>query len=317
MPLDEALNRFASVSKDDLTDLSEGGAGGVIAEGESQLVIFKGQEVRKVLHDGEWWFSVVDVIAALTGSQRARKYWSDLKSQLSEKEGFSELSAQIGQLPLPSPDGKSHPSDVANIETLLRIIQSVPSPRAEPFKRWLARVGYERILEIQNPEIAIKRAILTYQLQGRSDDWIEKRIRSIVVRKELTSEWKKRGIEEGKEYAVLTNVISMNTFGVDTKGHGRVKNLPAAQAARLRDHMTDLELIFTMLGEKSTTEIARSKDAQGFGPNLQAAKAGGQVAGVARKQLENETGVSVVSRKNFIGTAQREADPEKLTSKKS
>ena len=189
---------------------------------------------------------------------------------------------KIGQLPLPGADAKLYPTDVASAETLFRIIQSIPSPRAEPFKRWLARVAYERIQEIQNPEIAIKRAILTYQLQGRSDDWIEKRIRTIVARKELTSEWKKRGVKEGQEYAVLTNVISEHTFGIGSKDHKRVKGL---KTQNLRDHMTDLELIFTMLGEKSTTEIAKTRDAQGFNKNLGAARAGGSVAGVARVQL--------------------------------
>lgn len=315
MPMDEALERIARVKKDELeesgTQLEPGSE--LIADGQYEMIAFKEHDVRKVFHSGEWWFSVVDVIAAVTESGRARKYWSDLKSQLTDKEGFSELSENIGQLPMPGVDGKLYPTDVANTETILRIIQSIPSPRAEPFKRWLAKVGYERIQEIQNPEIAIKRAIMTYQLQGRSNDWIEKRIRGIVVRNDLTDEWKKRGIQKGKEYAVLTNVISTATFGgVTVEGHKRMKGL---KNHNLRDHMTDLELIFTMLGEKSTTEIAKAKDAKGLYQNVQAAKAGGTVAGLARTELEKETGQKVVSRNNFLGKDQRIADPERLTLK--
>ena len=222
------------------------------------------------------------------------------------------MSEKIGQLDLPGRDGKLYPTDVVNTETLLRIIQSIPSPRAEPFKRWLARVGYERIEEIQNPEIAIKRAILDYQLRGRSNDWIEKRIRTIVARKELTAEWRKRGISEGKQFAILTNVISTATFGnITVEGHQQIKGL--AKHHNLRDHMTDLELIFTMLGEKSTTEIARVRNAQGFDQNVQTAKAGGKVAGTARRELEAQTGQRVVSSANFLGAAQRVADPARLT----
>lgn len=185
---------------------------------------------------------------------------------------------------------------------------------AEPFKRWLARVGYERIEEIQNPEIAIKRAILDYQLQGRSNDWIEKRIRTIVTRKELTAEWKKRGVSEGKQFAMLTNVISTATFdGVTVQGHMQVKGL--AKHHNLRDHMTDLELIFTMLGEKSTTEISRVRNAQGFDQNVRTARAGGKVAGTARRELEAQTGQRVVSSGNFLGAKQRAADPTRLTQK--
>jgi len=315
MPFEEAVDRFAAVTMEELEEVGTEGTD-LIPEGELALVPFKDKEIRKVFHSGEWWFSVVDVIAALTESSRPRKYWADLKRQLSEREGFSELSEKIGQLPMPAEDGKARETDVANTETLLRIVQSVPSPKAEPFKRWLAKVGYERIQEIQNPEIAIKRAILTYQLQGRSDDWIEKRIRSIVVRKELTSEWKKRGVQEGKQYAMLTNIISSATFGgVTIDGHKRIKGLKPHH--NLRDHMTDLELIFTMLGEKSTTEIAQTRDTKGFYQNAKAAESGGQVAGTARKQLERETGKQVLSRSNFLGNNRRQADPQRLTAKKS
>lgn len=306
--LEQALDRFAALTRAEAED--DPRPAELIPEGMSQLVAFKGYEIRKVFHDGEWWFSVVDVISALTESANPRRYWSDLKRQLTDREGFSELYGEIVQLKMTAGDGKERETDAVTAESLLRVIQSVPSPRAEPLKRWLARVGYERIQEIQNPEIAIKRAILAYQIEGRSDDWIEKRIRSIVTRRELTGEWKRRGIEEGKEYAILTNLISMNTFGIDNRGHKRIKGL---KQHNLRDHMTDLELIFTMLGEKSTTEIARKRDASGFEENAKAARAGGSVAGVSRVQLEKETGEMVVSSANFLGVAKRTADPEHLS----
>ena len=296
MSMPEAIGRFAKAAKEEAesdksTDL--------IPEGQIELVLFGKVQIRKVLHENEWWFSVVDVVGALTDSPSPRRYWSDMKRQLTAKEGFSELYENIVQLKMPASDGKEYETDAATTETLLRIIQSIPSPKAEPFKRWLAKVGYERIQETQDPEIAIKRAILSYQIQGRSDDWIEKRIRSVVVRKELTALWKKAGVEEGKEYAVLTNVISMNTFGISIDGHKRVKSLQGRHS--LRDHMTDLELIFTMLGEKSTTEIAQQRKAKGFHQNFQAASAGGKIAGGARAALEDQTGVEVVSRSNFLG----------------
>lgn len=310
-PLEEAVARFARTT---MTELQSDPAGhiGIIAEGHVDKTSFKDAEIRRRFHNGEWWFSIVDVVGAIVQTDRARKYWADLKRQLSNKEGFSELSDKIGQLDLPGRDGKLYPTDVVTTETLLRLIQSIPSPRAEPFKRWLARVGYERIEEIQNPEIAIKRAIFGYQMQGRSNDWIEKRIRTIVARKELTSEWKKRGIAEGQQFGILTNIISTATFGgVTVDGHKQVKGL--GKNHNLRDHMTDLELIFTMLGEKSTTEIARVRDAQGFDQNIVSARAGGKVAGTARRELEAQTGQRVVSTGNFLGAEQRVADPKRLT----
>lgn len=310
MPFDEALDRFSTAARDESGEVEEPETG-LIPEGETQLALYRGREIRKIFHNGEWWFSVIDVVAAVADTQRARGYWSDLKRQLSEKEGFSELSENIGQLPLPAVDGKKRATDVANTETCLRIIQSIPSPRAEPVKRWLARVGYERIQETQNPEIAIKRAILTYQLQGRTDDWIDKRVRSIVVRKELTSEWKKRGVDAGKEYAILTNVMSEETFGLHTNRHKKFKGLKDHHS--LRDHMTDLELIFTMLSESSTRAITKQRDAYGFRENELAARSGGKIAGSARKELEQEIESSVVSGANFLGKSKRSLDPEKLT----
>lgn len=312
MPMDEALQRFARVTKEEVAEMAEKGGGlPVVQDGELELVAFKKDVVRRVCHNDEWYYSVVDVVTALTGTERGRKYWSDLKLKI-EKEGHLELSEEIGQLAMPSPDGKMRQTDVANTETILRIIQSISSPRVEPLKRWLARVGYERIQEAQDPEVLIKRAILHYQVAGRGDDWIEKRIRSMVARKELTAEWKKRGIEEGKQYAMLTNIISERTFGMHPESHKRLKGL---KAQNLRDHMTDLELVLTMLGETSTKEIAQQKDAQGFYENSQAANAGGAIAGGARKQIEQQTGRRVASSQNFLGADKRAADPHLLTRK--
>ena len=314
MPFEEALGRFAKVTKEDIA-ADAGKSTDLVPEGQLELVPFKKHTIRRVLHDDEWWFSVVDVVGALTDSSRPRKYWSELKRQLTDKEGFSELSEDIGQLPMPGADGKLYMTDAATTETLLRIIQSISSKRAEPFKRWLAKVGYERIQEIQDPEIAIKRAIVTYQIQGRTDDWIERRIRSIVVRKQLTSEWKKRGVKEGQDFAVLTNVISQETFGMHTRNHMKYKGL--GKSHNLRDHMVDLELILTMLGETTTKTVAVQRDAQGFYENSKAAETGGSIAGTARKGIEKETGQKVVSKSNFLGSKSRQSDPRLLTKKKS
>lgn len=309
MTMDEALARFGRVTKEELA--RQANLPARIPDGELELVPFKKDSIRRVCHNDEWWYSIIDVVSALTGSDRARKYWSDLKTKMIEKEGFSELSDEIGQLAMPSADGKMRQTDVATAETVLRIIQSISSPRAEPFKRWLARVGYERIQEAQDPEVLIKRAIMHYQVQGRSDDWIEKRIRGIVARKELTAEWKKRSIKDG-DYGVLTNVISTETFGVGVKRHMEVKGL---KSQNLRDHMTDMELILTMLGETSTKAIAEQRDAQGLYPNYEAARDGGAIAGSTRKQIEAKTGQKVVSSQNFLGKAK--ADQLSLKGKKT
>ena len=296
---EEALARFGQVTKEDLEQASsDGDAPALVAEGEMQLVPFKGVEIRKVFHEGDWWFSIVDVVAALSGTDNPSRYWSDMKRQMVDKEGFSEVYDEIVKLKMPGSDGKLYPADAANPETVFRVIQSIPSPRAEAFKRWLAKVAYERIQEIQNPEIAIKRAIMEYQLQGRSMDWIEQRIRSIMVRKELTSYWKKAGVDEGHEFAILTNVLSTRTFGLGISDHKAKKSLKPSH--NLRDHMTDLELIFTMLGEKSTKAVAEYRKAEGFEQNKIAARIGGDVAGNARRELEKETGKPVVSQQNFL-----------------
>lgn len=309
LPIAKAREQFA---RDMREELEETGADftELVPDGTIELVPFKKKEIRRICQNGEWLFSIVDVIEAVTESDRPSKYWSDLKTKMVKNEGFGDISDNIGNLPLPTTDGKMRGADVANAEVLFRIIQSVPSPKAEPVKRWLAKVAYERIQETQDPELAIKRAILTYQLQGRSDEWIERRIRSIVARNELTREWQKRGISDGKDFAMLTNIISEETFGMGVQRHKKLKGL---SSQNLRDHMTDLELILTMLGETSTTTIARQRDAQGLYPNASAARAGGSIAGGARKQIEIETGQKVTSSENFLGSRKRKADPVLLT----
>src|SRR6185437_7010759 len=278
-------------------------------DGDSQLVLFEGITIRKLFHKNEWHFAVVDIIAALTGTERPSKYWSDLKGKLVKDEGFTELSEKIGQLKMQASDQKFYLTDTVTVETALRIIQSIPSRKAEPFKRWLAQVGYERIQEVQDPEIAVKRAILMWQAQGRTRDWIEARLRCIVVRRELTDQWQHGGIS-GAEYGRLTNIIAKQTFDLDTAQHKNLKGL--AGKHNLRDHMTDLELVFTMLGEKSTAEIAKASDAIGFQENARAANAGGRVAGDARRNLERQLNKTVVSRSNFLSDS-RKKDPERLT----
>ena len=261
---------------------------------QKALVVFEGKNVRRIWHNEQWHFSIIDVVAVLTDSSIPKRYWSDLKIKLKE-EGF-EVYEKIVQLKLPASDGKYYETDCANTEILLRIIQSVPSPKAEPFKRWLAQVGYERIQEIENPELAQDRAREYYKLKGYPQEWIEKRIRGIAIRQELTDEWKVRGIQENREFAILTNEISKATFGVPIKVHKEIKNLdPKFKNQNLRDHMTDLELIFSMLGEKLTTEVTKKKDAQGFPENLDVAAKGGSVAGRARLDAEKTLGIKVVS----------------------
>ena len=265
-------------------------------EETTKIAIFKGKAVRKTIYKNEWWFSIIDVVAVLTDSNIPRRYWSDLKIKL-KKEGFGELYEKIVQLKLEAPDGKLRETDCANTETIFRIIQTIPSPKAEPFKRWLARVGYERIQEIEDPELATKRTRALYKAKGYSDAWIEKRMRGIVIREELTDEWKKRQVGGDREYAILTAEISQATFGMTPSQYKKFKNL---NRENLRDHMNDLELIFSMLGEASTTEIAKNKDAQGFIPNKKAAKEGGTVAGNARRELEQKSGKKVSIKQNYL-----------------
>ena len=268
---------------------------------ETGIAIFRGKEIRKTIHNNEWWFSIVDVAEALTGSERPRKYWNDLKKKLLE-EGYDQLSEKIGQLKMKSADGKLYETDCANTETMFRIIQSIPSPKAEPFKRWLAKVGYERVQEIEDPELGTKRTRALYKAKGYSDDWIEKRMRGIAIREELTDEWKNRDVKRESEYAILTAEIAKAAFGITPSEHKKLKDLIREN---LRDHMTDLELIFSMLGEAATTEITRVDDARGFKQSKRAARKGGEVAGKAREDLEKKTRKKVVSPENYLTTPEK------------
>ncbi|MBN2580210.1 MAG: Bro-N domain-containing protein [Pirellulales bacterium] len=266
------------------------------ADSRGKMVVFGAKQIRRIWHEEQWFFSVVDIIGALTDSNAPRKYWMAMKRREEKTSGF-QLSTICRQLKLTSSDGKSYKTDCVTVEAAFRVIQSIPSPKAEPFKRWLARVGYERVQEIENPELAQQRMRELYQQKGYPADWIEKRVRSIAVRDELTGEWKQRGVKEQNEFAILTAEISKATFGITPSQYKKLKGL---ERENLRDHMNDLELIFTMLGEAATTEIARNKDAQGFDPNKRAAREGGKVAGNARRQLEAKSGRKVVTRQNYL-----------------
>jgi DNA-damage-inducible protein D len=269
----------------------------------SNIKLFESKKIRSEWNtqDQKWYFSIVDVIAVLTDSPTPRNYWKVLKHRLL-KEG-NQTVTNCNQLKMVAEDGRLRETDVGNTEQLLRLVQSIPSPKAEPFKLWLAQVGYQRMEEIENPELAQQRIREIYKAKGYSDEWIEKRIRGIVVRDELTNEWQKRGVKEGKEYSILTAEISKATFGLTPSAYKNLKGLDKP-GENLRDHMTDLELIFTMLGEASTTEIARNKNAKGFKQNKQAAKEGGSVAGKARKDLERKSGNRVVSKENYKALAE-------------
>jgi DNA-damage-inducible protein D len=265
---------------------------------QNKLAVFEDKHIRRNFHKGEWYFSIIDIIRILAGTSDPSRYWPELKKQLIDDEGFIQLLGKIEQLKLESNDGKKYKTDTANTETIFRIIQSIPSPKAEPFKRWLAQVGYERVQEIEDPELATKRTRAIYKAKGYSDEWIEKRMRGIAIREELTDEWDKRGVKIQREYAILTAEISKATFGMTPAEYKEHKGL---EGENLRDHMTDLELIFSMLGEASTKEIAVNRNAQGFDENKTAAKIGGKIAGDARRQLEQESGKPVISQENYLG----------------
>jgi len=259
----------------------------------------------------KWYFAIIDVIEILTESNNPRRYWSDLKRKLNA-EGFSQLYEIIVQLKMISSDGKRYITDCANAKGLLRIIQSIPSPKAEPFKQWLAQIGSDRLDEIENPELATQRTRELYKLKGYPDDWIEKRMRSIAIREELTGEWKTRGVKEQMEYAILTAEISKATFGLTPKEYKEMKGL---KSQNLRDHMTDLELIFSMLGEASTTKVTRAKNAQGFIENKIAARIGGKIAGNALKELEKESGEKVITSENYLPETKKTKELKKGTKK--
>jgi len=265
-------------------------------DSHGKIIVFGAKQIRRIWHDEQWFFSVVDIIDALTDSDNPRNYWSMMKAR-ELKQSEVQLSTFCVQLKLTSSDGKAYKTDCVNTEAAFRIIQSIPSPKAEPFKRWLAQVGHERVQEIENPELAQQRMRKLYQDKGYPDDWVEKRVRGIAVRDELTGEWQKRGIADQKDFAILTSEISKAAFGVTPSDYKKLKGL---KRENLRDHMTDLELIFTMLGEAATTEIARNKDAQGFNQNQLAARDGGTVAGNARRQLEAKSGRRVITRDNYL-----------------
>ena len=272
----------------------------------SSIQLFEDQKIRTAwdAEKEEWYFSIIDVISVLTDTANPRRYWSDLKRKL-KIEGAVEVYEKIVQLKLLSPDGKKRLTDVASTEQLLRIIQSIPSPKAEPFKAWLAMVGKERIEETIDPEQAIDRALDTYLKKGYSEEWIHQRLLAIRIRNELTDEWKKRGVQKGKEYAILTDEISRAWSGMTT---GQYKRLKGLTKENLRDNMTDLELVLTMLAEASTTDISKTAKPQTFAENKQVAKRGGKVAGIARQALEAETGKPVITEKNAFDFQQLVTD---------
>ena len=288
----------------------------------SSIQLFEDQKIRTAwdAEKEEWYFSIIDVISILTDTANPRRYWSDLKRKL-KIEGAVEVYEKIVQLKLLSPDGKKRLTDVASTEQLLRIIQSIPSKKAEPFKAWLAMVGKERIEETIDPEQAIDRALDTYLKKGYSEEWIHQRLLAIRIRNELTDEWKKRGVQKGKEYAILTDEISRAWSGMTT---GQYKRLKGLTKENLRDNMTDLELVLTMLAEASTTDISKTAKPQTFEENKQVAKRGGKVAGIARQALEAETGKPVITEKNAFDFQQLVTDvvedaaelPENPTEKK-
>jgi len=260
----------------------------------TKIAVFKGKQIRKTIHNNEWWFCVSDVVEVLTDTPNSTDYIKKMR----KRDG--ELAQGWGQIVTPlaiQTEGGLQKVNCANTEGTFRIIQSIPSPKAEPFKRWLAKVGYERVQEIEDPELGTKRTRALYKAKGYSDAWIEKRMRGIAIREELTDEWKKRGVKEDAEYSILTAEISKATFGLTPSEYKKLKGL---KRENLRDHMNDLEQIFSMLGEAATTEIARNRDAQGFVPNKVAARDGGTIAGNARRQLEHKSGKRVVTRQNYL-----------------
>ena len=267
---------------------------------------FDGQTIRRVYDEKTetWWFSVIDVIQVLTDSNNARRYWSDLKRKLSQEAGSEQPYEKIVQLKMSAPDGKQRLTDVATAETLLRLVQSVPSPKAEPIKLWLAKVGYERMQEMADPSLSLDRARQTWQQHGRSDKWIAQRMTGQETRNKLTDYWREHDIKEGSEFAILTNIIHQEWSGVSVSEHKDMKGL---KSQNLRDHMSEAELIFTALAELSTRQISESVDATGLPQNKTAAKAGGRIAAQARNQLENQTGRSVVTGESFLPPTAKKA----------
>ena len=273
------------------------------------IAIFEGKQIRRHWDEKKelWCFSVVDVIAALTDSINPRDYWFKMKTRVKTEEG-AELSTFCRQLKLRASDGKYYLTDVANTEEILRIIQSIPSPKAEPFKLWLARVGYERIEETEDPEKAIQRALTTYLKKGYSKEWVDLRLKTIEIRKDLTNEWNERGVKTNNEFAILTDDISFAWAGLKTKDYKKVKDL---KRENLRDNMTNLELVLNMLAETATTEISKKQKPETFPENRRVAQEGGAIAGDARKQIEAKTGKKVITSKNAKNLS-AQSEPKKL-----
>ena len=269
---------------------------------KNKIIVFEDKKIRRTWYNNEWYFSVVDVVAALIESADPRKYWNKLIQRLRE-EG-SEVVTICHQLKFMAPDGKLRLTGCANTKSMFRIIQSIPSKKAEPFKQWLAQIGYERVEEIENPELAQNRAKEYYELKGYPKEWIEKRLRGIAIRQELTDEWKKRDVRKNKGFAILTNEISKATFGKTVKEYKEYKDLQRPNQ-NLRDHMTDWELILTMIGEKATTDITKKEDSQGIKECKTSAKKGGGIAQRTRKDLESSLGKSVISKENYLSNKEK------------
>lgn len=276
---------------------------------KNDIKLFEQSKIRSVYDEEKdiWYFSVIDVIAILTESERPRKYWSDLKKKLTN-EGYIEVSEKIGQLKMMAPDGKMRETDAADAETMLRIVQSVPSPKAEPIKQWLARVGYERMKETVDPALSIDRARENWQKFGHSEKWIQQRMMGQETRNKLTDYWKDHEITKDEEYAILTNIIHQEWSGLSVKEHKQLKGL---KSQNLRDHMSEAELIFTALAELSTRQVAENMDAKGMAENKKAARRGGNVARVAKEKFEEETGKSVVTDENYLPKKDKKKEIEK------
>ena len=276
---------------------------------KNDIKLFEQSKIRSVYDEEKdiWYFSVIDVIAILTESERPRKYWSDLKKKLTN-EGYIEVSEKIGQLKMMAPDGKMRETDAADAETMLRIVQSVPSPKAEPIKQWLARVGYERMKETVDPALSIGRARENWQKLGHSEKWIQQRMMGQETRNKLTDYWKDHEITKDEEYAILTNIIHQEWSGLSVKEHKQLKGL---KLQNLRDHMSEAELIFTALAELSTRQVAENMEATGMAENKKAARRGGNVARVAKEKYEEETGKSVVTDENYLPKKDKKKEIEK------
>jgi len=275
---------------------------------DNKLVVFQNKNIRRIWHEEEWYYSVVDIIEVLTDSPTPRQYWGKVKDREFVKLQLSPIWVQLKLL---SNDGKKYKTDCVNTKGAFRLIQSIPSKKAEPFKQWLAQVGKERLDEIENPELAQERMKEIYEQKGYPKDWIDKRLRGIAIRQNLTDEWKERGIKEHRDYAILTAEISKATFGMTPNEYKEFKNLPAKSIINLRDNMDDLELILTMLGERVTTEISQNEKPEGMFENKKVAKRGGKVAGNARKNTEKEIGRSIISEENYLQENSKKSLPNK------